>query len=106
MASYKEPGFGERTAAAADARRKALDLLKTRPVLDEAAIAAKREAEEKRQAAAAAARAARQEALAAARAAKAEARAAAAPTPKTEEELKAERDLRYARRKAAKGKKG
>lgn len=110
MAGYKEPGVQDRIGAAAKARAKALEMLKSKPPIDPAvqaerlARAAEREAAEaaKREAAKAA-----REAKAAEKAAQREAArlaeiAAAPRAPKTEAELKAARDARYAARKARK----
>lgn len=111
MASYKEPSFNERQAAAAKARQEVLDKLKSRAPVDPAIAAAKKEAAEKREAVQAEKRAAKklaaEEAKALAKAAaqeKAEAIAAknAKAPAMTEEERKAERDRRYAARKARK----
>lgn len=104
MAGYKEPGFADRTAAAAGARAKALALLKAAPVLspeeraERAARAAEREAakNEQRQAALAE-RAAKREAELARKREKAESERKVEPT---EAERKLARDARYAARKA------
>jgi hypothetical protein len=111
MAGYKDPGFQERTALAQAARAKALDKFKNRPVMDEATIAARREAQEKREQAAAAKREERRLALEQAEADRAAAKLAeeqaaaelVANANKSEAEKKAERDARYAARKARKG---
>jgi hypothetical protein len=99
MASYKEPSFNERTAAAREARERALKLLAAKPAPDPVAAAA-------RAAAAAEKAAARSEAMAQTKADKIAAREAAAQKsaaaikPKlTPEEEKALRDARYAARK-------
>lgn len=103
MVSFKVPTFSERQAAAAEARQKALEKLKSRPPIDEATLAARKEAAERRDAAAAEKRAEKKAAI---EAAKAEARAAAeaktVASEKTDAERKAERDRRYALRKARK----
>lgn len=107
MRGYKEPGFQDRVAAASSARDKALEKLRSKAPVDEAeqarraaALAAKEvAAREKREAA----RVAREEALVAKKektAAAAAAALAAQPKVRTEEELKAARDARYAARKA------
>ena len=111
LASYKVPDFRERVALADAAKRKALDQLRTRPMPDEALVAERTAAQQAREAAAeekrVAKRAAEQQARDAKRA-EAEAIAAAklAQTPvravRSEAELKADRDARYAARKKRK----
>jgi hypothetical protein len=98
--TFKDPSFQDRINSAAQARDKALAKLKAKPPLDEAVIAerkARQEQREAREAEKAEARRAAREEEAAAKAAK-----AAVPPPKTEAELKAARDARYAARKARK----
>ncbi|HUD30692.1 MAG TPA: DUF6481 family protein [Novosphingobium sp.] len=110
MAGYKEPGIQDRVNAAAQARAKALQLLKSKPPIDPAvqaeriARAAEREAAQaaKREAAKAAREAKIAEKAAQAEKARQEAAAAAPPPPLTEAEKKAARDARYAARKARK----
>jgi len=112
MAGYKSPDFNERAAAAREAKQKALDQLREKPAIDPAVLAERQAAREARDAAAAERRAARQRALEEAKAAKLaekqriadeKAAAEAAKAPKrTEAELKAARDARYAARKARK----
>ncbi len=113
MAGYKSPDFNERTAAARAAKQDALEQLRNKPAPDPAAIAERQAKLAEREAAAAERRATRQRALEEAKAAKlaekAEAQAkreaeeAAALVPeKTEAELKAARDAKYAARKARK----
>lgn len=115
MASFKDPSFQDRAAAAANARQKALDKLKAKPAVDEAAMAERRRAWEAQQQALAEERAAKAEARAAAKAEKAAAKAAelaekeAAAALKAERlkpasaaDMKAARDARYAARKARK----
>ena len=99
MKRYKEPGFQERIGAAARARTGALDQLRAKPPIDEAAAAARLAKE-------AAKREKRQHALLAAKAlklAKAQDAAAAAAVRQkpvlTEVERKAARDARYLARK-------
>lgn len=111
MKGYKAPSFQDRAAASATAKEKALAKLKAAPQLSEAELAERAVRRVEREAAAeakaAAARAAREEKQRLAEeereAAKAEAarleEANAPPPPKTEEELKAARDARYAARK-------
>jgi hypothetical protein len=105
MASYKDPGFQERTALAQQARLKALQQLQNKPAADEAVIAERRAAQLKREAAEEAKRAAKRAAMEQAKAdklakklAQAE-RISAAPAELTEAEKKAARDARYAARK-------
>jgi hypothetical protein len=113
MAGYKEPGFEQRVNAAAEARNKALEKLKSRPQVDEAELARRIAAQAAKEAAAAEKREAAKLEREAAQAAKLEralaekeaAEAAAlkaAPKIKTEAELKAARDERYAARKSRK----
>ncbi|MBV7258467.1 DUF6481 family protein [Erythrobacter crassostreae] len=109
MKGYKEPSHQDRVAAAAQAKNKALAKLKAAPKPDEAELAARAarrvereaKAEEKR----IAAREARQEKQRLAQekreAAKQE-RAKANPPKRSEAELKAARDARYAARKSRK----
>ena len=96
--------FQERVARAAEAKQKALDALRARPPIDPAVVAARKEAQLKREAVEAEKRAARAEAMKQAKKAKlAKAEAAAAvAAPPTEAELKAARDARYAARKKRK----
>lgn len=110
MAGFKTPDFNERTAASRAARKSAVEQLRNKPAPDPAVVAARQAAhaarEERRvakQAAAEDAKAKREEAAiakAAAAAAKAEAEAEAEVPERTEAELKAARDARYAARKA------
>ena len=104
MKSYKDPSFQDRVGRAAEAKKKALDQLRSRPPLDAAVLAERKAASLKREAdradKAAAKKTARQEAMAAA-AANASARAAV-PAAQTDEERKAARDARYAARKKRK----
>ena len=112
MPSFKEPSFQERVAAAGKARKKALDLLKAKPPVDEAEMAERRLAREAREQALAKERAAKAEATATAKAEKAAAAAAAIAeakaaaelnaarlTPASAADMKAARDARYAARK-------
>ncbi len=112
--SFKDPSFDDRTAAAAAAKQKALDMLRAKPALPPEEVAARKAAQEARDAAkleAAAAKKAERdqekeakaEARAAAKAAAEEARQKSKPKPiMTEEQRKAIRDARYAARKARK----
>ena len=96
--------FQDRAAQAAEAKQKALEKLKSRPPVDEKLAAERLAAGQEKEAAKArkaaekkAERAAGKEAQAAEAAAK-----EAAAAPKSEAELKAARDARYAKRKARK----
>jgi hypothetical protein len=115
VASFKDPSFQDRTAAAGRAKQKALDKLKSKPAPDQAKMAELRQAWEAEQQTLAAERAAKKTAAAAAKAEKAEQKAAeiekarvaaelkaARLKPATAEEMKAARDARYAARKARK----
>ncbi len=110
MPAFKQPTFQERAALAAKAKTAALDKLRAKPPVDEAVIAARREAALAREAAQAKARAeklAAREAEKAARLALAAEKAAAksaVAAPKTEAEMKAIRDAKYAARKTRLGK--
>jgi hypothetical protein len=101
--TYKST-FQDRAAQAAEAKKKALEKLKSRPPVDEKLAAERIAAGEEKAAAKAqkaeAKKAEKQEAKEA-QAAKAAAKAAAS-APKSEAELKAARDARYAKRKARK----
>ncbi len=114
MTGYKAPDFNERLAAARTAKQRALDLLREKPPIDPAIVAQRQAARAARDAAAAERRAARKAAAEEAKAAKVAAAAhtkssddmaTARPTDepkKSEAELKAARDARYAARKARK----
>lgn len=105
MPPFKD-SFQDRVGQAAEAKRKALEKLKSKPSVDPAVAEARLEAarqreakaEEKRAAKAEAARAA--EEAKAAEAAKAASEAAAAKPEPTEAERKAARDAKYAARKS------
>jgi hypothetical protein len=107
MPPFKD-SFQDRVGQAAEAKRKALEKLKSKPPVDPAVAEARAEAarqreakaEEKRAAKAEQARAA--EEARAAEAAKTAEAAASAPQPLTEAERKAARDARYAARKSRK----
>jgi hypothetical protein len=93
--------FQDRAAQAAEAKKKALDQLRARPPVDEKLAAERIAAGREREAARAdkaAAKKADRKAAAEASAADQQ-REAAAAAPKTEAELKAGRDARYAARK-------
>jgi len=102
--AFKNPTFQDRASQAADARAKALEQLRAKPPVDDATLAARKEAADKRAAALAEKSAAKKAALAAkaeaAAQAKAEAAAKANKPVLTEAEKKAARDARYAARKA------
>jgi len=108
MAGYKEPGIQDRVKAAAQAKAKALELLKSKAPIDPAVQAERIAKAQEREAAQAAkreaAKAAREskiaEKAAKAEQAKLDAIAAAPPPELTEAERKAARDARYAARKA------
>jgi hypothetical protein len=107
MPPFKD-SFQDRVGQAAEAKRKALEKLKSKPPVDPAVAEARAEAarqrearaEEKRAAKAEQARAA--EEARAAEAAKTAEAAASAPKALTEAEKKAARDARYAARKSRK----
>jgi hypothetical protein len=100
MRAYRGPSYQDRVERAAEAKQKALDRLKARPAMDEATLAARRDAALARETAQAEKRAARQAAKDEAALQKA-ARAAEAAPP-SEADLKAARDARYAARKSRK----
>ena len=97
MKSYKDPSFQERVGRAAEAKRKALEHLRSRPPLD-AAVVAERRASSLRREVVKADKAEARRALKDAAAAEAAAKAAIPPPP-TEADRKAARDARYAARK-------
>lgn len=107
VSSFKTPSFQERISSAAEAKSRALEQLRSKPPIDEK-VAAERQAKqlerETRDRDRAAAKKAAQEAAKDAEAAEGAAKAAkrAAAAPRTEAELKAARDARYAARKARK----
>jgi hypothetical protein len=110
MPPFKDT-FQDRVGQAAEAKRKALDKLRSRPPVDEAVAAARLEAAQQRDARAEEKRAAKAEKAQAAdtaraaedsKAAEAAAESAVAPPPPTEAERKAARDARYAARKSRK----
>lgn len=103
--------FQDRVGQAAEAKRKALEKLRSKPPVDPAVAAERQEAARQREARAQEKRAARTEkakaaedarAAADAKTAQIAAEAAAAPPPPTEAERKAARDARYAARKSRK----
>lgn len=99
MASYKNPSFQDRVGQAAEAKKKALEQLRQRPLPDEKTVAARKAAEERRQAAKAQKAADKKAAAQAALDSKAEAAAKTATPEITEADRKAARDARYAARK-------
>lgn len=103
MKSYQDPSFNDRISSAAEAKKKALERLRSKPPLDEKIVAERAAARLKREAAEAEKRAAKKGAEQAAKERKAAEAAAAkavvAPPARTEAELKAARDARYAARK-------
>jgi hypothetical protein len=101
MKSYKDPSFQDRVGRAAEAKKKALDRLRSKPPMDEKVVAERQAARLKREVADAEKRAAKKAAKEE-QAAAAKATEAAAPVPLTEAELKAARDARYAARKSRK----
>ena len=90
--------FQDRASQAADAKQRALEQLKARPPVDEK-LAAERAARAERKEAVKAEKVAAKKAEREAQAAAAAAATATAVVPKTEAELKAARDARYAARK-------
>ncbi|MFL6732951.1 MAG: DUF6481 family protein [Sphingomicrobium sp.] len=104
VSSFKTPSFQDRIGSAAQAKKKALEQLRSRPPIDQK-VAAERQARklerETRDRERAAAKKAEQQALNDRKSAEAAAKATAA-APRTEAELKAARDARYAARKARK----
>jgi hypothetical protein len=99
MASFKNPSFQDRVGQAAEAKKKALEQLRLRPVPDEKTIAERKAAEVRRQKAKANEAEAKRAAAQAASESKAEIAAKAAAPVITEAERKAARDARYAARK-------
>ncbi len=99
MASYKAPTFEERTALAQAAREKALAKLAAKPKVDPAVLAERIAAAAAREKAQAEKSAAKKAAIAQAKADKLEAAKVVLPVGKSEAELKAARDARYAARK-------
>jgi len=109
MKSNHNPSLQDRLSGAAKSKQKALDALRSKPPVDEKIVAARVEAQRKREAADAekrAAKLARETAAAEAKAAEiaaaeaAAAKNAAAARPPTAAEMKAARDARFAARKA------
>ena len=115
MASFKDPSFQDRMAAAGKAKQKALDKLKAKPPADEGLMAERRQAWQVREQTLADERTAKAEANAAAKAEQADSKAAelaeaeaaaalkaARLKPASAADMKAARDARYAARKARK----
>src|SRR4051794_31892486 len=101
MAFYKDQSFQDRVARAAEAKKKALEQLRSRPPLDASVVAERQAASARRDQAKAEKTAAKAAAKQAAAAADAVAEVAVPPPP-TEAERKAARDARYAARKKRK----
>jgi hypothetical protein len=103
MPPFKD-SFQDRVAQAAEAKRKALEKLRSRPPVDPEIAAARQEAARLRGARAEEKRAAKAERATAAESARAAeaAHAAASASPPSEAERKAARDARYAARKSRK----
>lgn len=102
MKGYKEPGFQDRAATSARAKKSALDKLKAAPKPSEAELAAGAARQQERDAKAEAKRAAKEATRRRNQELQAEAkreREKAIEPPKSEAELKAARDARYAARK-------
>jgi hypothetical protein len=102
MKAYHEPSFQDRVGRAAEAKKKALDQLRSKPAIDEHDLAERRAAHVAKQAAEEQRRADKKAAEQSAKAGKAAAKQANAVAPPTEAEQKAARDARYAARKARK----
>ena len=102
MPAYKAPDFHDRAAAARSARQAALDRLREQPARDPALVAERQAMQAARKAAVAERSAARKSATDEARTARrvAAQEAASSPAPRSEAELRAARDARYAARKA------
>ena len=98
MPPFKD-SFQDRVGQAAEAKRKALEKLKSKPPVDPAVAEARLEAARQREAKAEEKRAAKAKAAEEAKAAKAASDAAAARPEPTEAERKAARDAKYAARK-------
>ena len=98
MSSFKDPSYQDRIARAAEAKQKALDQLRARPAVDQAALAERQAARLARASVQADDRAARKAAAAEAKTTAAAAKTATAGP--TEEERKQARDARYAARKS------
>ena len=97
MKTFRDKSFGDRQGQAAEAKKKALEQLRSRPPVDEAVAAERKAASDEREKNRAEKAAAKKEAQQAA--ADAEAKV---PAPPSEAELKAARDARYAARKKRK----
>lgn len=97
--SFKNPSFQDRAGQAAQAKEKALEQLRLRPLPDEKMVAERKAAEIRRQTAKAQQAETKRAAAEAASKSKAEAAAESATAVPTEAERKAARDARYAARK-------
>ena len=103
MRLFKEPSFQDRVANAAEAKKKALEALRSKPVKDPKVAADRAAARAKREADKAERRAANKAAQQSAKATEADAAVESVETESpTEAELKAARDARYAARKSRK----
>lgn len=108
MAGYKAPDFNERAAASRAAKQSALDMLRNKAPPDPAVAAERQATRAARDTAATERRAARQRAARDAEAAKSAAQEGEPEAPsrqspsRSQAELKAARDARYAARKARK----
>jgi len=100
--TYKDPSYQDRIASAADAKKKALDRLRSKPKPDPAILAERQAARLARESAEAEKRAAKKAADEQKAIARAAAEAEAAPAVLTDAERKAARDARYAARKKRK----
>ena len=105
MSSYKDPSFQDRVGSAAEAKKKPLERLRSKPAQDEQAVAERQAARLRRETLATEKRAikkAAEQASKEARAAASAAKAVPVAVPPTEAERKAARDARYAARKSRK----
>ena len=97
MRNFRDKTFGDRQGQAAEAKKKALEQLRSRPPVDAAVAAERKAASDEREKSRAEKAAAKKDAERAAGEAEAK-----APAPPSEAELKAARDARYAARKKRK----
>lgn len=102
MKSYRDPSFQDRVGRAAEAKKKALEQLRSKPAPDESELAERRTARLAKNAAEEERRATRKAAEQSKKDEKAVAKAASAVPPPSEAERKAARDARYAARKSRK----
>ena len=101
MKTFRDKSFGDRRGQAAEAKKKALEQLRSRPPVDEAVAAERKAASDEREKNRAEKAAAKKDARQAAAEAEASAKTKA-PAPPSQAELKAARDARYAARKKRK----